>query len=206
MFLQFGNLFGVGIILGWFLGFTPISSFFLFFSFEASHLKDKTFSLSSCQRWRCGGLGLEALAGGSSHSGTLGLRLDTSDLQAGIVLRGRRLSSSIPGLHHMMPEYPSPQVLNPDIAGILWMAESLPFEGHWTQMTKSVGGRALYRCSLLIFTAKWKLGAGCQPDACSISGLVGGFMDVPGTLLVGEDTAVGSKTGVHPLEPCPLNT
>lgn len=153
MFLQFGNLFGVGIILGWFLGFTPISSFFLFFSFEASHLKDKTFSLSSCQRWRCGGLGLEALAGGSSHSGTLGLRLDTSDLRAGMVLRGRRLSSSIPGLHHMMPEYPSPQVLNPDIAGILWMAESLPFEGHWTQMTKSVGGRALYRCSLLIFTA-----------------------------------------------------
>lgn len=90
MFLQFGNLFGVGITLGWFLGLTPISRFFLFFSFEASRLKDKTFSLSSCQRWSRGGLGLEALAGavGIFSLWIVGLRLDASDIHGGIVLRG----------------------------------------------------------------------------------------------------------------------
>lgn len=61
----------------------------------------------------------------------------------------RQVLSSIPDLHHMIPEHSFPQVLNPDIADVLRMAELPPFEGHWTRMTKSEWGQG----TPLLFTA-----------------------------------------------------
>lgn len=68
-FLQFRNLLGVGVKLGWFLGFTysflgfSFLSFF-FLSFAASRSKDKSFPLSLCRNWRRSDLGFDVVKRG----------------------------------------------------------------------------------------------------------------------------------------------
>lgn len=137
------------------------------------------FPLSWCRSWRRGGLGFGAVEKGTVSLGMLPRHLGAiwwDDSPGGGCPGHRGASSSLPGLHHSVPGASLPTAVRTtnvcrQCQSTDWVTQSPPFESCWTEMTESGQGRALHSCSPLLFLAKRKPGASCQPCVCRLGAL-----------------------------------